>query len=224
MKFLTETYDDLQLIKEDTDNPEKKNYRIKGVFMESEVQNKNKRIYPKQILEGAVNKFVNEKVKLHRGAGEMGHPQSPVINLDRVSHLVESLEMKGNQCHGVARILPTPMGNIAKILLDEGVKLGVSSRGIGTLSGNRVNNDYVICAVDIVENPSAPNAFVDAILENKEWYINESGDIVEAAVQHLQESVDKKFESKLCLGYMKTFLDEVRKNLKMISRTPISFS
>ena len=187
-------------------------FRISGPFLQSEVKNRNGRIYDKPLMEREVSVYNTEKIAHHRALGELDHPDQPSINLDRVSHIVESLQMNGNDGMGIAKILKsTPCGQIAHGLLADGVKLGVSTRGVGTITGNKVNGDFRLLAIDIVADPSAPNAFVEGILENKEFMIN-NNNIVEVAVQNLQSTMDNKGLRAARIG-MFEFLEELRKNL-----------
>jgi len=213
MKLLTEmiTFDKLQVIKEEVEG--KKIFRLKGPFLEAEIENKNGRVYSKDILVREVNDFVEGKIKKNRSMGELDHPENPQINLERVSHIIESLEMKDNVGYGVAKLIDTPMGRIAKTLVDEGIIVGMSTRGVGTLDGKTVKEDYKLITVDIVADPSAPNCFVEGVLENKEYVID--GDrIVEVAVANLKKSVDKKYNPKSMsndvLSYMMRFLEEIQ--------------
>jgi hypothetical protein len=150
-----------------------KEYYIEGVFMQAEKQNRNNRIYPKQVLAEATAKYVKEQVSTGRAVGELDHPEGPQINLDKVSHRITSLKFEGNDVVGKALVLDTPMGKIVKGLVEGGCKLGVSSRGMGTVEAREgktfVKNDYVLATVDIVQDPSAPSAFVDGIMEGVEW-------------------------------------------------------
>lgn len=153
-----------------------KDYFIEGIFMQSEAKNRNGRIYPKSVMEKAVDKYVTEQVKTKRAVGELNHPDGPTVNLDKVSHLIESLNWKGNDVIGKARILDTPMGQIVKGLLDGGVQLGVSTRGMGSLEQRNgvmyVKEDFMLNTVDIVQDPSAPTAFVNGIMEGVDWVWN----------------------------------------------------
>ncbi len=173
MKLITETINDgINYLVEEKGG--KKHQYIEGVFLQAELKNRNNRVYPINVLEREVNKYIEEHVKRDRAVGELGHPDGPTINLDRVSHRIVSLRKEGNNFIGKARILGTPMGKIAKQLLDEGVRLGVSSRGLGTVEKREgtsfVRDDYMLAtAADIVADPSAPDAFVDGIMEGKEW-------------------------------------------------------
>ena len=214
MKMLTEfiSFDQLEVLKE-TSKDGIKSHRLKGPFLESSIKNKNGRIYSKEILVREVNDFVESKIKKNRSMGELDHPENPQINLERVSHIIESLEMKDNVGYGCAKLIDTPLGRIAKTLVDEGIIVGMSTRGVGTLDGETVKEDYKLITVDIVADPSAPNCFVEGVLENKEFIM--SGDqIVEVAIRNLQKKVDKKYDSKsiseTTLGYMMDFLKEIQ--------------
>lgn len=213
MKLLTElvSFDKLQVVKEEVEG--KKIFRLKGPFLEAEVKNKNGRVYSKEILVREVNDFVESKIKKNRSMGELDHPENPQINLERVSHIIESLEFKDNVGYGVAKLIDTPMGRIAKTLVDEGIIVGMSTRGVGTLDGETVKEDYKLITVDIVADPSAPNCFVEGVLENREFIID--GDrIVEVAVQNLKKSVDKKYDPKSMSGnvlnYMLEFINQIQ--------------
>ena len=173
MKLITEEIEQVEVIVENRGG--KKNLYIEGVFLQSEMKNRNGRMYPKQTLMREVNRYNENFVEKGRALGELGHPDGPTVNLDRVSHKIVSLKENGNNFIGKAKILSTPMGKIASNLLGEGVKLGVSSRGVGSL--NKTNEGYSVVgedftlatAADIVADPSAPDAFVDGIMEGKEW-------------------------------------------------------
>ena len=171
-----------------------KNHFIEGIFMQSEQKNRNGRIYEKRVMENAVDKYITEQVNTKRAVGELNHPDGPTVNLDKVSHLIESLEWDGNDVVGKARILETPMGQIVKGLLDGGVQLGVSTRGMGSLEERNgtmyVKDDFVLNTVDIVQDPSAPTAFVNGIMEGVEWVWNNG--IIEAQVIEKMETEIKK--------------------------------
>ena len=172
MKLITETIENVEVITEGK-GADKKLY-IEGVFLQSEIKNRNGRMYPFSVLEKEVNRYNEEYVKTSRALGELGHPDGPTVNLDRVSHRITSLRAEGNNFIGKAQILSTPNGNIAKALLDEGVKLGVPSRGMGSIDKREdcgvVMDDFMLAtAADIVADPSAPDAFVNGIMEGKEW-------------------------------------------------------
>jgi len=215
MKLLTEyiAISDLQILTEDVANDKaKKIYRIKGPYLQSEVKNRNGRIYGKHLCEREINTFQDKIVK-RRALGELDHPPTPTVNLNNVSHLIESLQMDGNDGIGVSKLLDTPKGLVAQILIKEGILLGVSTRGVGTLTGDLVNDDYKLITVDIVADPSTPGAFVDGILENKEYIITEGGDIVEKAVNNLENKLVKQGNSKILLSYMREFLEDIRKKI-----------
>ena len=173
MKLISEHLDNIEFITED-DAEGKKNYRIKGVFMEADIKNRNNRMYPMNVLEKEVKRYNREYIQQKRAFGELGHPDGPTVNLERVSHMITKLYPDGKQFVGEAKIMDTPYGKIVKNLIDEGAKLGVSSRGMGSLEPRRdmhvVKDDfYLATAADIVADPSAPNAFVEGIMEGKEW-------------------------------------------------------
>jgi Prohead core protein serine protease len=177
MKLITELFEDLQYISEAKETGEKDHY-IHGIFLQANRKNRNGRIYPLGIMEKEVNRYMNEVVKNNRAYGELGHPQGPQINLDRVSHIITELKRDGDNFIGKAKLTDTPMGNIAKGLLNSGANLGVSSRGLGSLKPTRdgvmeVQDDFHLAtAADIVADPSAPDAFVKGIMENVEWVYN----------------------------------------------------
>ena len=176
MKLITETVQDVKYVTEAAEDGKKSLY-IVGPYMVAEEQNRNGRVYSQKILEGAVKKYMQNYVKEGRAFGELGHPEGPTVNLDKVSHLIKDLTFSGNVCEGKAKILTnTPMGKIASSLIEEGAKLGVSSRGMGSLREfqgvNHVQEDFMLAAVDIVADPSAPGAFVNGIMEGKEWVWN----------------------------------------------------
>jgi len=173
MKLISEYHDsNLQVISEERKDG-KKEYVIEGVFMQADKQNRNGRVYEKSILEAAVDKYVKEQVKTGRAVGELNHPDGPGINLDKVSHKITELRFEGSDVIGKASILQTPMGKIVEGLLEGGVKLGVSSRGMGTLEKKNgvmsVGKDFMLATVDIVQDPSAPEAFVNGIMEGVDW-------------------------------------------------------
>ena len=172
----------------------KKNHFIEGVFLQGEIKNRNGRMYPISTLQREAVNFNKKYIEKGRALGELGHPDGPTINLDRVSHLITSLKQEGNNYVGKARLLDTPMGNIAKNLIDEGVKLGVSSRGLGTIRERDgvkvVMDDFMLAtAADIVADPSAPDAFVNGIMEGKEWIYN-NGSVQEQTVEQIKKRID----------------------------------
>jgi len=174
MKLIAEYTDgsDLQIITEKKSDG-KNAFVIEGIFMQADSKNRNGRIYERSILENAVNRYVNEQVLTGRAVGELNHPEGPSINLDKVSHKITELRFEGNNVIGKASILNTPMGNIVSGLLEGGVKLGVSSRGMGSLEQRNgtmyVKDDFMLATVDIVQDPSAPEAFVNGIMEGVDW-------------------------------------------------------
>ena len=178
----------------------KKSHFIEGVFLQGAIKNRNGRMYPVQTLQREVDKYNESYIKKGRSLGELGHPDGPTINLDRVSHLITSLKQEGNNFVGKARILDTPMGNIAKSLLDEGVKLGVSSRGLGSIKEENglkiVADDFMLAtAADIVADPSAPDAFVNGIMEGKEW-VWEGGSLREELAEKTQRTINTLVDQK----------------------------
>ena len=177
------------------ENEGKKNYFIEGIFLQAELKNRNGRMYPLKTLAREVAKYDESYIQKGRALGELGHPDGPSINLDRVSHKIMSLKEDGNNFIGKAKLLDTPMGSIAKNLLDEGVRLGVSSRGMGSIrkedNCNVVMDDFMLAtAADIVADPSAPDAFVDGIMEGKEW-IWDNGILKESAVAEIKQEIDQ---------------------------------
>ena len=195
MKLISEyTESDLEYIVEADEKTGKKNYKIQGIFAQANVKNRNGRIYPKPIMEKALGRYIDTQVSKGRAVGELNHPEGPTVNLDRVSHKIESLEMDGDNVVGKASILETPMGQVVKGLLDGKVNFGVSTRGMGSLKQNGntmvVNDDYLLNAIDIVQDPSAPSAFVNGIMEGVEWVWNNG--IIEARTIEQMETEIKK--------------------------------
>jgi len=195
MKLISEfTENDIEFITEQDKKTGKKGYKIRGIFAQAEKKNRNGRIYPMPIIEKAVNKYDTEQVQRGRAVGELNHPEGPTVNLDKVSHKINKLEFQGNDVVGEASILETPMGQVVKGLLDGGVTFGVSTRGMGSLSQRNnamvVNDDYILNAVDIVQDPSAPGAFVNGIMEGVEWVWNNG--IIEAQTIEKMETEIKK--------------------------------
>ena len=195
MKLISEHLDSIEFITED-DAEGKKNYKIRGVFMEADVKNRNNRMYPMQVLEKEVKRYNKEYVQQKRAFGELGHPDGPTVNLERVSHMITKLYPDGKQFVGEAKIMDTPYGKIVKNLIDEGAKLGVSSRGMGSLEPQRdmhvVKDDfYLATAADIVADPSAPNAFVEGIMEGKEW-IWDNGIVKEVNIAQYRAELRKE--------------------------------
>jgi hypothetical protein len=199
MKLISEHIEDVEYITEEKDGGEK-TYKIKGVFMQSEVKNRNGRVYPFPVLEKEVNRYNKDYVNQNRAFGELGHPDGPTVNLERASHMITSLKPEGKNFIGEAKILKTPMGRIVENLMDAGGKLGVSSRGMGSLEqkngANYVKNDfYLATAADIVADPSAPNAFVQGIMEGKEWVWN-NGALIEEELMQMKKRINEKVRNK----------------------------
>lgn len=202
MKLITENIEEISVLVEEAEG--KKNLYIEGIFLQSEIKNRNGRVYPFNVLNREVTRYNEQYVQTGRALGELGHPDGPTVNLDRVSHRIVELRSEGSNFYGKARILDTPMGKIAKSLLDEGVKLGVSSRGMGSLEerngANYVRDDFMLAtAADIVADPSAPDAFVNGIMEGKEW-IWENGILREQQIakyhRYISESTRKNLEER----------------------------
>jgi len=192
MKLICELQETVEYeLIEEGDKP--KQYFIEGIFMQSEKKNKNGRVYPLPVLEKEVNRYVKEYVEPKRAFGELGHPDGPTVNLDRASHMITSLVKEGKNFVGRAKVLDTPNGKIVKCLIDEGARLGVSSRGMGTLKPDKkaqvVQNDfYLATAADIVADPSAPNAFVEGIMEGREW-IWDNGLLKEQDIERARDNI-----------------------------------
>ena len=195
MKLISEyTESNIEVIVEAAKDGKGKKYIIEGIFAQANTKNRNGRIYPTEVMESAVGKYVNDQVSKGRAVGELNHPEGPTVNLDKVSHKIENLEMKGNDVVGRATILETPMGQIVKGLLDGGVKLGVSTRGMGSLENRGtamvVKPDFLLNAVDIVQDPSAPSAFVNGVMEGVEWVWN-NGMIEAQAIEKIETEIKK---------------------------------
>lgn len=213
MKLITETiYTDYSVDEILDESTGKKNLFIEGIFMQAEVKNRNGRIYPSQILKKEVERYVNAKVKTRQAIGELNHPTSPVPNPERASHLITELKMIGNNVHGKAKILSRGMGEIVRGLIEDGVQLGVSSRGLGTLRESNgakiVQPDYYLATVDIVGDPSAPSAFVNGLYEGVEW-IYQNGDLIQVA-EGIKNELDKNFDETKSIAAFKTFLDSIK--------------
>ena len=195
VRLFSESVEEIEYITEAKEDGGK-NYKIRGIFLQADIKNRNGRIYPMEVLEKEVNKYNKNFINEKRAYGELGHPDGPTVNLERVSHLTTSLERDGKNFIGEAKIMETPMGKIVKSLMNEGCKLGVSSRGMGSLQqkggANYVKDDfYLATAADIVADPSAPNAFVEGIMEGKEWVWN-NGALVESHLVELKKQFDVK--------------------------------
>ena len=192
-----------------------KEYFIEGIFLQSNLKNRNGRVYPTEILDKEVKRYNEEYVTKNRAFGELGHPDSPTINLDRVSHMIKELKRDGDNFIGKAKIMDTPYGKIVKNLIDEGATLGVSSRGMGSLSSkggvSMVQNDFTLAtAADIVADPSAPNAFVEGVMESKEWVMVD-GKFVEKDLLEAQRIIRKTSSKKLNEAKLKLFADFLNK-------------
>jgi hypothetical protein len=219
MKLLKEFVDikDLSIINEDVDvnGTKEKVIRLKGPFLEANQKNKNGRTYPRSVLEREVKRYNEEKIAKNRAVGTLDHEDTPQINLERISHKIESLVMEGDLGIGVAKLIDTPMGRIAKTIVSEGIILGISTRGVGSLEeSGTVKDDFLLVCADLVADPSCSKALLDSVLENKE-YIMDGDQIVEVAVRNLQKSVDKKYDpssmSNYALRYMMKFLEDINK-------------
>ena len=213
MKLITEHLEKIEYITEAKDNGEKDVY-IEGIFMQAEKQNRNNRIYPKEVLKGATDKYVKEQVKTGRAVGELNHPEGPQINLDKVSHRITELKFKGDDVVGKALILDTPMGKIVKGLVEGGCKLGVSSRGMGTVEQKEgktyVKDDFVLATVDIVQDPSAPSAFVEGIMEGVEW-IWENGILKPQQIEEYETEIKKVPMGRISEAQERIFSDFLSK-------------
>jgi hypothetical protein len=215
MKLITEILDhNIEFVTEEKDGGGKDFY-IEGVFMQANKKNRNGRVYPTSVLEREVERYTKEYVEQNRAFGELGHPSGPTINLERVSHMIKELKKDGNNFMGKAKIMDSPYGTIVKNLINEGAKLGVSSRGMGTLKekngANEVQNDfYLATAADIVADPSAPDAFVEGIMEGVEW-IFEGGRWVESFVEQAQHEIKNVSKSDLEAAKLRIFEDYLKK-------------
>ena len=214
MKLIAEYIEsDLNVITEKVNG--KKSLVIEGVFMQADSKNRNGRVYPKNILERAVEKYVKEQVNTGRAVGELNHPEGPTINLDKVSHKITDLRFEGSNVVGKASILQTPMGKIVEGLLEGGVKLGVSSRGMGSLVSKRgaqyVGDDFMLSTIDIVQDPSAPSAFVNGVMEGVEW-VWDSGVLKPQDIEIIEteiKSTPKKNLPEVEIRAFKNFLSKI---------------
>ena len=209
MLLITETTEDIKLICEADEESGKKDYYIEGIFMQAEQKNRNGRVYPEKTLMKEVKRYNKEYVTNSRAMGELGHPEGPTVNLERVSHIIKEMKVEGNNIMGRAKILDTPYGQIVKNLIDEGAKLGVSSRGMGSLKKNEagvneVQEDFMLAAVDIVADPSAPDAFVNGVMENKEW-VWENGVLQPREIENMQAELSKADMRKIDEAKVKMF-------------------
>ena len=202
MKLIKEHTETVNYLIEEDKETGQKNYNLEGVFLQADIKNRNGRIYPVDILDKEVKRYMKENVKKNRAYGELGHPDSPTINLDRVSHMIKDLKLEGKNFVGKAKIMDTPYGKIVKSLIDEGASLGVSSRGMGSLKttkdgSSEVQKDFMLAtAADIVADPSAPDAFVRGVMEGKEWMFVD-GKFVEQDIDAVKSSITKATRSQL---------------------------
>ena len=208
MKLIAEYSDnDIEILTEAKEDGGK-DYFIEGVFMQAEKKNRNGRVYEKKILESALKKYVDEQVSQGRAVGELNHPEGPTVNLDKVSHKITNLEFQGNDVYGKASILKTPMGKIVEGLLEGGVKLGVSSRGMGTLENKGgtmyVKDDFMLASVDIVQDPSAPSAFVNGVMEGVEWIWN-NGILQPQEIEKIETEIKRTPSKHLAEAEIKAF-------------------
>jgi len=213
MKLISEEVLDAQYIVEE--NNGKKEYKIRGIFLQSDIKNRNGRIYENAVLSKEVNRYDKEFIQKGRAFGELGHPDGPTVNLERVSHMIKSLTPEGKNFIGEAKIMDTPYGKIVKNLIDEGATLGVSSRGMGSLvqkgGANYVGKDfYLATAADIVADPSAPDAFVEGIMESKEW-VWDNGILVEKDIEAWKREIQSAKSRALDEAKVKVFSDFLRK-------------
>lgn len=215
MKLIAEVVEEINFLTEADENG-KKNYFIEGIFMQGDIKNRNGRMYPQQVLAKEVKRYNDSYITKNRAFGELGHPQGPTINLDRASHMIKELYQDGSNFVGKAKIMDTPMGNIVKNLMDEGASLGVSSRGMGSLKMGKdgtqeVQKDfYLATAADIVADPSAPDAYVNGIMEGKEW-VWDNGILQEKVVADHQETIEKASKKNLEEAKLKVFQDFLKK-------------
>lgn len=217
MKLITELNESIKYVTEKTESGKKTLY-IEGVFLQSEIKNRNGRMYPKQVLEREVNRYNEQFVQKGRAFGELGHPDGPQINLDRISHIIESLKQDGTNWVGRAKITDTPMGNIARGIIESGGQLGVSTRGMGSIKLNKegvneVQDDFHLAtAADIVADPSAPDAFVNGIMEGVEWIWENNMLIAQRAQMQVEQAVrSRDLESKK-LKIFENFINSLSKN------------
>ena len=215
MKLITETIESIEVLTEEKANG-KKDYKIRGVFMQADIKNRNGRIYPVETLAKEVKRYTNEFINKKRAFGELGHPDGPTVNLERVSHMITSLKPEGKNFIGEAKVMDTPYGKIVKNLIDEGAQLGVSSRGMGSIQSmqgkNIVGKDfYLATAADIVADPSAPDAFVEGIMEGKEW-VWDNGILKSMEVEQYKEEIERTKRKELAevkANIFKDFLSKV---------------
>ena len=213
MKLITETTENIEVITEEKGSG--KDYKIRGIFLQGDIKNRNGRVYPVSVLSKEVNRYNKEFVEKKRAFGELGHPDGPTVNLERVSHMITSLKPEGRNFIGEAKIMDTPYGKIVKNLIDEGAQLGVSSRGMGSMKQvngkNVINNDfYLATAADIVADPSAPDAFVEGIMEGKEW-VWDNGVLKSMEVEQYKEEIERTKREELAEVKADIFKDFIKK-------------
>ena len=213
MKLITETTENIEVITEEKGSG--KDYKIRGIFLQGDIKNRNGRVYPVSVLAKEVNRYNKEFVEKKRAFGELGHPDGPTVNLERVSHMITSLKPEGKNFIGEAKVMDTPYGKIVKNLIDEGAQLGVSSRGMGSMKQvngkNVINNDfYLATAADIVADPSAPDAFVEGIMEGKEW-VWDNGVLKSMEVEKYKEEIEKTRRAELAEAKARVFKDFLSK-------------
>ena len=214
MKLITETIEDIEVLTE-ANTKGGKDYKIRGVFMQADIKNRNGRVYPVATLSKEVARYTTEYIMKRRAFGELGHPDGPTVNLERVSHMITSLKPEGKNFVGEAKIMDTPYGKIVKNLIDEGAQLGVSSRGMGSIQsssqGNVVGKDfYLATAADIVADPSAPDAFVEGIMEGKEW-VWDNGVLKSKTIEEYKSEIERARRTELAEVKSKVFKDFVSK-------------
>mgnify|MGYP003652014915 CR=1 FL=1 len=203
MRLITEVVEDCSVATEINEETGTKSYFVEGIFMQGDIKNRNGRIYPSQILESEMTRYNKDFISTKRALGELGHPEGPTINGDRVSHLITEMKRDGSNFTGKAKILGTPMGQIVKTFMDEGVTIGVSTRGLGSVKPTKegimeVQNDFHLATVDIVTDPSGPNCFVNGIMENAEYYFDiASGhwiaqESIQQVIEEIQETVEQE--------------------------------
>ena len=210
MKLITETIEDIEVLTEANASGVKQ-YKLRGVFMQADIKNRNGRVYPVQTLSKEVARYNEQFINKKRAFSELGHPDGPTVNLERVSHMITSLKPEGKNFIGEAKIMDTPYGKIVKNLIDEGAQLGVSSRGMGSIQGSTVGKDfYLATAADIVADPSAPDAFVEGIMEGKEW-IWDNGVLKSMEVERYKEQIEKTRRADLAETKASIFNDFLSK-------------
>jgi len=227
MKLITEVNETCEILTEAKEDGTKSHF-IEGIFMQGDIKNRNGRIYPCETLENEMNRYNEQFIESKRALGELGHPDGPTINGDRVSHLITNMKREGNDFYGKAKILSTPMGEIVKTFIDEGVKIGVSTRGLGSVKQLKdgvmeVQKDFHLATVDIVTDPSAPNAFVNGIMENREYYYDiasaswraqEVTEVIEEIVEEVEKKINRvvrKIDEETAARMFSTFVRSLRK-------------